>query len=102
MSSIQGLASTFYSQMPDIAETTGQPKIELPLDATVLEVVFDPYDYHMLAKLHNSLSKDFGLVGRRWGFMQLNSVDTKSGTWRVKYWFKHPYDAIVFRLKYPL
>ena len=113
MSSTLDLASIFCNLMPDTANSimmSGQLKRELPPDSTVIEVVFDPYDYHQLAKLHNSLSTDFGLVGRRWGFIQSNSFgagqDTvtnfRSNTWRVKYWFKHPYDAIVFRLKYPL
>lgn len=69
-------------------------------DYTAVRYNIDPYSRDRVQSILRSVANEFGRGTGRWYWRYDDSVADLSNTWVLLFFFKDPYDASVFCLKY--
>ena len=65
-----------------------------------IRVVFAPYNHDDVQSMLRKVVADFGRPGDRWRYRSPNIGQSESNAWVLDFYFRDPYDATIFGLKY--
>ena len=70
--------------------------------STTVTKTYDPYVWEKVYAIHKEMTRDFGRIGGRWSLKIVTPTSfTSSDLPRTyEYTFDHPYDAMIYAIKY--